>query len=611
MSRHACSGGGEVLRIRCTEFPATKVLKEKLQSLLKRALKRLIDAGELSLDEVPEVPMERSRDGDHGDYASPVAMGLARKAKMSPRAIAELIVSHLEPAAEIADVAIAGPGFINFTIAETARASLVDQILAAGEAFGRSGRGENRAVQVEFVSANPTGPLHVGHGRHAAYGAAVANLLAAVGFTVQREYYVNDAGRQMNILAVSVWLRYMEASGEPVPFPANAYQGDYVRAMARALLARDGDTYKRNAGDVTRDLPADEGQGGDKEAYIDALISRAQKLLGAPGFEAVHRFTLESQQAEICEDLMEFGVTFDRWYPEQSLVTSGAIDRATERLRAAGQAYEKDGAVWFRASAFGDEKDRVIVRENGQPTYFASDIAYHMEKFERGFDRVIDLWGADHHGYVARVKGALEALGENPDDFDALIMQFVTLYRGGKKMQMSTRSGEFITLRELRAEVGTDAARYFYVMRRCEQHLDFDLDLAKSESSDNPVYYIQYAHARICSVLREAEARSMGFDSDEAAIDASKLSEPHELALLRALSRYPEVIDAAALDLEPHQLAYYLRELANDLHTYYNAHKFLVDDTALRAARLALVAATKQVLANGLALLGVSAPEEM
>ncbi len=586
-------------------------MKAILQSLLKRALQDLVDAGELSLDGVPEIPVERSRDGGHGDYASPVAMGLARKARKNPREIAELIVSRLEPSPEIAGVEIAGPGFINFTIAETSRASLVDQILAEGGEFGRCGRGENRRVQVEFVSANPTGPLHVGHGRHAAYGAAIANLLAAAGFAVQREYYVNDAGRQMNILAVSVWLRYLEVCGEALPFPANGYQGDYVRAFGRALQARDGDTYKHDAEDVIRDLPADEDRGGDKEAYIDALVARAQHLLGTSGFETLHRFTLDSQQAEIREDLEGFGVIFDRWYSERSLVTSGAIERATARLRAAGHAYDKDGAIWFRASEFGDEKDRVIIRENGQPTYFASDIAYHMEKFERGFERVIDLWGADHHGYVARVKGALEALGENPDNFDALLMQFVTLYRGARKMQMSTRSGEFITLRELRAEVGNDAARYFYVMRRCEQHLDFDLDLAKSRSSDNPVYYIQYAHARICSVLREAGARGMGFDPGQAVVDAAQLAESHELALLRSLSRYPEVIDSAACALEPHQLAYYLRELANDLHTYYNAHTFLVDDAALRTARLALVAATRQVLANGLVLLGVSAPEEM
>ena len=590
---------------------ADELLKETLQSLLKRALESLVDAGELSLDALPEIPIERSRDSAHGDYASPVAMGLARTARKSPRAIAELIVSRLEASPVVAAVDIAGPGFINFTIAETARATLIDQILAAGEEFGRSFRGENRQVQVEFVSANPTGPLHVGHGRHAAYGAAVANLLAAVNFAVQREYYFNDAGRQMNILTVSVWLRYLEACGESPPFPANGYRGDYVRDMGRVLQARDGDTYKCATEDVTNDLPEDEAQGGDKEVYIDALIGRAKALLGASGFEAVHRFTLESQRAEICEDLEEFGVVFDRWYSEQTLVTSGAIDRATARLRAAGHAYDKDGAVWFRASEFGDEKDRVIVRENGQPTYFASDIAYHMEKFERGFVRVIDLWGADHHGYVARVKGAIEALGESPDNFDVLIMQFVTLYRDGKKMQMSTRSGEFITLRELRADVGNDAARYFYVLRRCEQHLDFDLDLAKSRSSDNPVYYIQYAHARICSVLREAGARGMGFDPKHAAVNASRLSEPHELALLRSLSRYPEVIESAASELEPHQLAYFLRELANDLHTYYNAHTFLVDDADLRTARLALVAATRQVLANGLAILGVSAPEEM
>jgi len=586
-------------------------LKETLQFLLKQALESLVDTGELSLSALPEIPVERSRDGAHGDYASPVAMGLAREARMNPREIAALIVSRLQAAPEIAEVQIAGPGFINFTIAQTARATIVDRILTAGEEFGRTESGENRPVQVEFVSANPTGPLHVGHGRHAAYGAAIANLLAAVGFAVQREYYFNDAGRQMNILAVSVWLRYLEACGESLPFPVNGYQGDYVGGMGRALLARDGDIYKRDAEDVMKDLPADEARGGDKEAYLDALITRAQALLGAGGFEALHLFTLDSQQQEICEDLEEFGVVFDRWYSEQTLVASGAIERATARLREAGHAYDKDGAIWFRASQFGDDKDRVIIRKNGQPTYFASDIAYHMEKFERGFVRVIDLWGADHHGYVARVKGALAALGENPDKFDALIMQFVTLYRGGKKMQMSTRSGEFVTLRELRADVGNDAARYFYVMRRCEQHLDFDLDLAKSRSSDNPVYYIQYAHARICSVLREARARGMEFDAAQYAADASQLSEPHELALLRTLSRYPEVIDSAASDLEPHQLAYFLRELANDLHTYYNAHTFLVDDADLRMARLALVAATRQVLANGLAILGVSAPEEM
>ena len=586
-------------------------MKEILQSLVQQALESLVDSGELSLAALPEIAIERGRDGAHGDYASPVAMGLAREARKSPRAIAELIVSRLQDSPTIASVEVAGPGFINFTIAQAARGTLVEQILEAGVAFGRSDRGAGRPVQVEFVSANPTGPLHVGHGRHAAYGAAIANLLEAVNFAVQREYYFNDAGRQMNILAVSVWLRYLEACGESLPFPANGYQGDYVGVMGEALLARDGEIYKRAAAEIISALPADQAEGGDKEAYIDALIERAKALLGADGFEALHRYTLSTQQSEICEDLQEFGVVFDRWYSEQTLVTSGAISRATARLREAGHAYDKDGAIWFRASQFGDDKDRVIVRNNGQPTYFASDIAYHMEKFERGFVRVIDLWGADHHGYVARVKGALAALGEDPDNFDALIMQFVTLYSGGKKMQMSTRSGEFITLRELRNDVGNDAARYFYVMRRCEQHLDFDLDLAKSRSSDNPVYYIQYAHARICSVLREAQSRGMGFDAEHAVVDASQLSEAHERALLRTLSRYPEVIDSAASDLEPHQLAYFLRELANDLHTYYNAHTFLVGDSNLRTARLALVAATKQVLANGLAILGVSAPEEM
>ena len=369
-------------------------MKETLQTLLRQALESLVDSGELSLTALPEIAIERGRDGAHGDYASPVAMGLAREARKSPRAIAELIVSRLQDSAVIEGVEVAGPGFINFTIAEAARGTLVDQILAAGEAFGRSERGDNRPVQVEFVSANPTGPLHVGHGRHAAYGAAIANLLEAANFDVQREYYFNDAGRQMNILAVSVWLRYLEACGETLPFPANGYQGDYVRTMGSALLARDGDAYRRAGAEVVKDLPADEAEGGDKETYIDALIERAKGLLGSDGFEALHLYTLNSQQSEICEDLEEFGVVFDRWYSEQTLVTSGAITRATARLREANHAYEKDGAIWFRASEFGDDKDRVIVRNNGQPTYFASDIAYHMEKFERGFVRVIDLWGA-------------------------------------------------------------------------------------------------------------------------------------------------------------------------------------------------------------------------
>jgi arginyl-tRNA synthetase len=586
-------------------------LKAHLQSLLSDALESLASSGELDLAASPEVPVERSRGGDHGDFASPVALSLARVAKRKPREIAELVVSRLPPSQSLAKVQVAGPGFINFFLSQGAYHDLVDDILAAGEAFGRARTGVGHRVQVEFVSANPTGPLHVGHGRHASYGAAVANLLEAVGHEVQREYYINDAGRQMDILAASVWLRYLEECGEQLPFPASGYKGEYVRHMAKALVSRDGAAHRRPVADILDGLPADAADGGDKEAYVDAVIARARSLLGGPGYELVFLFARDSQVNDIREDLAEMGVEFDRWYSEATLVNGDAIERAVQGLRASGYAYGQDGAVWFRASEFGDEKDRVVVRENGQSTYFASDIAYQMEKFERGFHTVIDVWGADHHGYVARVKGALAALGEDPDNFHVRLVQFVQLYRGGKKAQMSTRSGEFVTLRELREEVGRDAARFFYILRRCEQHLDFDLDLAKSQSNDNPVYYIQYAHARICSVIREAATRGVAYDSDAGHAGLARLGEDHELAILRTLSRYPEVIESSAADLEPHQLAYYLRELANELHTYYNAHTFIVDDDELRNARLALVAATRQVLANGLGLLGVSAPETM
>jgi arginyl-tRNA synthetase len=472
---------------------------------------------------------------------------------------------------------------------------------------------------VEFVSANPTGPLHVGHGRGAAFGATVANLLDAIGYQVQREYYVNDAGRQMNILAVSVWLRYLEHCGERFEFPSNGYRGDYVRAIGARIYAEQGGAYVLPSTRIFQGLPPDEIRDasgnlvsqGDKEAYIDALVERAQTLLGERRYRAIFDLGLRTLLDDIRDDLREFGVVYEKWYSERTLEQSGLVDKAIERLGAADYLYEQDGALWFRSSAFGDEKDRVVKRENGQTTYFASDIAYHLEKFERGFDQVIDVWGADHHGYVPRVKAALQAMGENPDRLGVLLVQFAILYRNGERMPMSTRSGEFVTLRELRQEVGNDAARFFYVMRKSEQHLDFDLDLAKSQSKDNPVYYIQYAHARVSSVLRQL--REKGFSRDMARGHASlaRLSEPHEELLLVALSRYPEVLESAAINHEPHQLAHYLRELANAFHTYYNEHRVLVDDDDLRDARINLSLATRQIIKNGLTLLGVSAPEVM
>jgi len=586
-------------------------MKQQIKDLFTGALARLAADGLLPGDGLPDVQVERTRDQRHGDFSSNAALVLAKRARTKPRDLAARLVEVLPSSPLIERVEIAGPGFINVFLAPTAYQALVSEILVTTSVYGHGDIGAGKRVQVEFVSANPTGPLHVGHGRGAAYGAVVADLLAAVGFRVHREYYVNDAGRQMDILATSVWLRYLDLCGEDLSFPTNGYRGDYVWDIAASLHREHGDDYRYAGDQVCADLPPDELAGGDKEVYIDALITRARRLLGDDRYRLVFDRGLTHILDDIRDDLSRFGVDYDQWFSERSLAECGAIDRAIERLRAAGQLYERDGALWFRSSDFGDEKDRVLVRDNGQTTYFASDIAYHLDKLGRGFERVIDIWGADHHGYVPRVKAALSALGNDPDKLDVLLVQFAILYRGGERAQMSTRSGEFVTLRQLRKEVGRDAARFFYIMHRCEQHLDFDLDLAKSQSADNPVYYVQYAHARICSVLRQAVERGMVVDPSPGEINLERLTVAYEQALLKALSRYPEVVEAAALALEPHQLAHYLRELANDFHTYYNAHQFLVENEGLRDARIKLILAVRQVLRNGLDLIGVSAPESM
>ena len=594
-------------------------MKTYLHHLIAQALQQLQREGVLVDVDPSSIPLERTRDRTHGDFASTIALALAKTARRKPRELAERIMAALPPSAHVAKVDIAGPGFINFFLAPAAYQATVGEILEQRDGFGRSALGGGQRVQVEFVSANPTGPLHVGHGRGAAFGATVANLLEAIGFRVHREYYVNDAGRQMNILAVSIWLRYLEHCGEQFRFPSNGYRGDYVRDIAARLHAEHGGAYVASAARVFQDTPPDEIRNeagevvapGDKEAHIDALVERARTLLGAHHYRYIFELGLNTILDDIRDDLREFGVVYDEWYSELTLTERGAVNKTINRLRDTDYIYEQDGALWFRSSAFGDEKDRVVQRENGQITYFASDIAYHLEKFERGFDRVIDVWGADHHGYIPRVKAALQALGTNPDRLDVLLVQFAILYRNGERAQMSTRSGEFVTLRALRQEVGNDAARFFYVMRKSEQHLDFDLDLAKSQSKDNPVYYIQYAHARICSVMRQLHEKGLSHDPARGQAQMALLVEPHEEVLLVALSRYPEVVETAALNHEPHQLAHYLRDLANAFHTYYNEHRVLVSDDALRDARLNLSVATRQVIKNGLALLGVSAPEVM
>ena len=549
------------------------------------------------------IMIERPKQALHGDYACNSALQLAKTMKRSPRDIAAALIAALPASPYVAKAEIAGAGFINIFLEPKAKRAVLPHIFALGAEYGRGNAGLRKKVQVEFVSANPTGPLHVGHGRGAAFGASLANILAATGFDVQREFYVNDAGRQMDILVLSTWLRYLEQGGIRLAFPANAYQGNYVRQMAHQIRIAHADRYMHEVSALFQDAPDAERE---PEIRLDALIAGAKSLLGAD-YAYIHDFVLAEQLGDCRHDLLEFGVSFDQWFSEKSLYDSGLVERAVARLEAGGHIYARDGARWFRSSKFGDEKDRVLQRENGQYTYFASDISYHLNKFERGFDLVIDVWGADHHGYIPRVKGALEALGLDPARLTVALVQFAVLYRGGTKVPMSTRAGDFVTLRELRQEVGNDAARFFYVLRKSDQHLDFDLDLAKSQSTDNPVYYVQYAHARVCSVHE-----LWGGDAAELrTADPAPLTLDAEMALLSRLIEYPEVVANAACELSPHFIAFYLRELAAEFHSYYNATRILVPEMPIRLARLALVTGVGQVLRNGLALLGVSAAKKM
>ena len=576
------------------------IVAQHLQDALA-GMPELADAvGDLSI----ESTVERTRDASHGDFASNIAMRLAKPAGKNPRELAAMLVERIGGSDQIDKVDIAGPGFINFHLSAAAFHAEILSILSEGSDYGRQAHKDKPRILLEFVSANPTGPLHVGHGRHAAFGATVGNLLQAAGYTVSREYYVNDSGRQMDILGASVWLRWLESKGTLIPFPEAGYRGDYIRDIASEI---DTTGIEPVAAEELLDAVPD----GDKEMVIEALITKAKSALGEADFDRIRQQSLESIRADIEDDLAEFGVAFDCWFSEQSLTTGHRIDDALAVLQERGMLYKKDGATWFRATDFGDEKDRVVVRENGAKTYFASDIAYHFDKRERGFDLLIDILGSDHHGYVARVRAGLVAMGYGAADLEVPLMQFVALYRDGKKMQMSTRSGEFDTLRQLRAEVGNDAARFFYVSRSNDQHLDFDLDVAKSESNDTPVYYIQYAHARIASVYRQLAGRSLAWDFAQGRANLVLLTEPQEKALATTLSRYPEIIELAANNRAPQHLVHYLRDLANDFHTYYNAHAFIVDNAKLRDARLTLITAARIVIANGLELLGVSAPETM
>ena len=586
-------------------------MKTVIEKLLTQALTALPE------DMVPAnvrdvaVEVENTRDSQHGDFASNVAMKLAKATRQNPRKLADALLRLLPPSPAVARVEIAGAGFINFFLAKDAYHAEIAKVLKERDHYGRSNVGSGRSVQVEFVSANPTGPLHVGHGRHAAFGATVANLLEAVGYRVEREYYINDAGRQMEILAVSTWLRYLEHCGEKFTFPANGYRGEYIAEIGERLFAAEGAALRHGGAEVFKGLQPDEPDGGDKDVYIDALIVRARQLIGNEAFRRVLDLALDGILSDIREDLREFGVTFDCWFSERSLSDNGSVDRAIEELKKGGHAYLKDGAWWFKSTDYGDEKDRVMVRENGVKTYFASDIAYVFNKLERGFDHLLYIWGADHHGYITRLRAGLMALGGPKDSFEVRLVQFVSLFRGGEKAQMSTRSGEFVTLRDLRKEVGNDAARLFYVMRSNDQHLDFDLELATARSNDNPVYYIQYAHARVASVMRQMQERGLSHDPAHGQASLGKLTEPQEQQLIKRVSAFPEVIRQCAAQRAPHTLVHYLRDLANDFHANYSAHQFIVEDAGLRDARLNLALATRIVIRNGLALLGVSAPDTM
>jgi arginyl-tRNA synthetase len=554
-------------------------MKQKIKNLILTAAKNAHQKGDLPSADITEVEVEEPRVATHGDFSSNIAMVMASVQKMAPRKIAEAVISHIQDPQELIEkTEIAGPGFINFFVKASAWHPVLREIHEADAAYGATDIGKGQKFQVEYVSSNPTGPLHVGHGRGAAVGDAVANILSFCGYDVQKEYYINDSGRQIRTLGQSVFLRYKELCGQKIKFPDECYQGDYIRDLAADIKTRQSDAL------LSRPEP-------------DAIMECA-------------RFAAGNILDGIRDDLKLFGVEFDCWFSEQSLYDSGRVDDIIDNFRKQQVIYEKDGALWFKTSDFGDEKDRVVVKANGETTYFASDIAYHQDKYDRGFEWVVDVWGADHHGYIPRMKAAVEACGHRRDQFDVILVQLVNLLRAGQPVAMSTRAGKFETLREVVNEVGRDAARFIFLTRHYESALDFDLEVAKQKTNDNPVYYVQYVHARISSIVRKGNERGTCEVSwDDQAVD--RLAAPAEIDLIKTLARYPDVLAGSARSMEPHRVTYYLMDLASAFHTYYNKHRVLVDDPVLRCGRLNLVLAVQKVIRNGLTLLGVSAPDKM
>ncbi len=559
-------------------------MKHKIRKIVLNAAQKAFENGLLPSDHVPEMEIEEPRNPSHGDFSTNFAMVSAAIQKMPPRKIAESLVSSIEALGEAANfiekVEIAGPGFINFFLSNKAWHPVVDQILEQDKRYGASDMGGNEKVQVEFVSANPTGPLHVGHGRGAAVGDSIGNILCFAGFDVQKEYYINDSGRQIRTLGTSVWLRLLQKTGKEIEFPDDCYQGNYIKDLAGEILEKEGNDF----------IQMDE-----KEAIDACAKFAAKKIL-----------------VSIKEDLSSFGVTFDHWFSEQSLYDSGRVQKTIEDFKSKDLIYKEDGALWFRTQDFGDEKNRVVVRNNGLTTYFASDIAYHMEKYERGFDRVIDVWGADHHGYIKRIDASVVASGRKSKQFEVILVQLVNLLRGGKPFQMSKRAGDFVTLKDIVDEVGKDAARFIFLSRSYDSGLDFDLELAKQKNSDNPVYYVQYVHARITGILLKAKQENIIQDIDfNKGENLNLLDAVEEINLIKILDTFKANVEKSAQTLHPHVIFTYLMSLASAFHGYYNRHKVITDNRELTLARLSLVLGVKKVIRNGLTLLGVNAPERM
>lgn len=555
-------------------------MKGTLTYIVKRALDLAVHEGKLQGD-LPAPIIEMTRDRKFGDYATNISMVIASKQGTNPRELAgELaqMIRDVDTDGDVSDVSVAGPGFINITMSPGFWSRILKTVLEKGDDFACSDMGAGKKVQVEFVSANPTGPLHVGHGRGAALGDALANILQCAGFKVQREYYINDAGSQIRILGISVHARYLELSGRDVIFPEDGYKGDYIREIADRLAKEDGDLYLNLS----------------EEKAVEEMAVRSAALI----------------LDDIRQDLEEFGVRFDVWFSEKDILDRGDVQETLEDMEERGTIFRHEGALWFRSTDKGDDKDRVLVKSDGSLTYFASDVAYHRDKYERGFDTVINVWGADHHGYVARMKASVQALGRDPDDLQIVLVQLVSLVRKGQPVAMSTRAGEFVTLREVRDEVGRDAARFIFLTRKADSKLEFDLDLAKEKSNDNPVYYVQYAHARICSILRNAREKGVPIPEPES-VDLTLLNLPEEKELIRHMAALPDVIEGAAISMEPHRITTYLRDISTTLHNYYYHHRVLTDDVRVTGARLAMVLGVRTAIAKALALLGVSAPERM